>query len=106
MFLSLLPLSHGNTKFFDSSLVFGLFGLLFKSTLCKVVTYYYNVHILDHLFSKFSKFFITPLPPTEFYIHYHGTIRSFSVGDFLFPIFALLMTLQPLSIFANGKLTT
>jgi len=86
----LLSLSHENTKLCDSSLSF---GLLFKSTLCKAVTYFNNVHILDSLSSQFSNFFNNPLPPTVFYIYYHGTIRSFRVGDFLFPIFVLFMAL-------------
>jgi len=59
----------------------------------QVVTYFKNVHILDFLYSKFSNFFIAHLPPTVFYIYYHGTIRSFLVGEILFPIFALFMTL-------------
>jgi hypothetical protein len=88
-FLSLFSLSHGNMKLCDSSLSF---GLLFKSTLCKVVTYFNNVLILDPLPSKFSNFFITHLARTLFYIYYHGTTRSLRVGEFLFPIFAFFMT--------------
>jgi len=77
-------------KLCDSSLGF---GLLFKSILCKVITYFKNVHILDLFYSKFSKFIITHLPLTVFYIYYHVTIRIFCIGVFLFPIFASFMTL-------------